>query len=157
MVRIWDAATGRQTLEFPAATSRVNAIAFSPDGTKLATGSLDHTVNVWEAATGRPIVVFAGHAAPVIEVAFSADGTKLVSASQDATVKLWDLTSEPGVRRFQLGARSGRTLRRDRARRAGRRRTYAGLEAWRFDRRATSWRRRERITRRESGTPRPAG
>ena len=106
MVRIWDAATGRQTLEFPAATSRVNAIAFSPDGTKLATGSLERTVNVWEAATGRPIVVFAGHAAPVIDVVFSTDGTKLVSASQDATVKLWDLTSEPGVRRFQLGRES---------------------------------------------------
>ena len=59
---IWNAATGRQTLEFQAAASRVNAIAFSPDGTKLATGSLDHTVNVWDAATGRSIAVFAGHA-----------------------------------------------------------------------------------------------
>jgi eukaryotic-like serine/threonine-protein kinase len=101
MVRIWNAATGSQILEFPAAASRVNAIAFSPDGARLATGSLDHTVHVWDAANGRPIAVFAGHAAAVIEVAFSADGTKLVSAGQDATVKLWNLTSEPGVRRFQ--------------------------------------------------------
>ena len=156
MVRIWDAATGRQTLEFPAAASRVNAIAFSPDGTKLATGSLDRTVNVWEAATGRPIVVFAGHAAPVIEVAFNADGTRLVSTSQDATVKLWDLTSEPGVRQFQLG--------REAAGAPASSRTRAGR-----DRRTLGWRRGvsalgqraggggNESHRRESGTPPPAG
>ena len=106
-VRIWDAATGRPIREFHAAASRVNAIAFSPDGTRIATGSLEHTVNVWDAATGRLIAVFAGHAAPVFHVAFSADGTRLVSASQDATVKLWDLASEPGVRRFQLARGNG--------------------------------------------------
>ena len=106
---------------------------------------------------GRPIVVFAGHAAPVIEVAFSADGTKLVSASQDATVKLWDLTSEPGVRRFRLEPRHGRSVGRATRTPSRRRRTYAGLEAWRFDRRATSWPRPARITRSRSGTPRPAG
>jgi WD40 repeat protein len=112
-VRIWDTSTGRQTLEFHAAKSRVNAIALSPDGTKFATGSLEHTVNIWDAASGRPIAVFAGHTKPVFAVAFSADGTKLISASQDATIKLWDLNSEPGVSRFELeresASRSGDT------------------------------------------------
>ena len=153
MVRIWDAATGRQIREFHAATSRVNAIAFSPDGTRLATGSLEHTVNVWEAATGRPIVVFAGHAAPVIHVAFNADGTKLVSASQDATVKLWDLTSEPGVRQFQLE--------REREQSQIDRRVDVPNVGWvggvAFRPSATSWLRPERITRSGSGTPPPAG
>ena len=92
---------GRPRREFHAAASRVNALAFSPDGTKIATGSLERTVNLWDAATGQSVAVFAGHAAQVFHVAFSSDGTELVWASQDATVKLWDLRSEPGVRQFQ--------------------------------------------------------
>jgi WD40 repeat protein len=106
MVRIWDAATGQERLHFRAASSRLNAIAFSPDGKRLATGSLNGPIGLWDAATGKPQGILRGHAAaePVFELAFNGDGTTLLSAGQHATIKLWDLASNAGVRVFKAAA-----------------------------------------------------
>ena len=68
----------------------VGAIAFSPDGTVLASGSHDKTVKLWDIATGDVLRTLAGHTDWVRSVAFSPDGTLLASASDDDTVKLWD-------------------------------------------------------------------
>jgi WD40 repeat protein len=101
-VRIWDAASGKVRRKFAAAASRVNAIAFSPDGVLLATGSLDGPVGLWDAAAGKPIGVLRGHTDLVFELVFNEDGTKLISAGQSATLKLWDLTSDAGLRSFPV-------------------------------------------------------
>ena len=108
---------------FRAAASRVNAIAFSPDGKLLATSSLDGPVAIWEVATWKPARILRGHAEPVFEVAFSSDGAKLISAGQHATLKLWDLTAKPGMRLFRAQADRHRRSSRARFDRAlGRRR-----------------------------------
>ncbi len=106
-VRIWDIAKGREVLQFPASTSRINALGFSPNGATLAVGGLDHSVAIWDIATGRPIVDYPGHAYAILYVGFSPDGKVLVSASQDATIKVWDPDSEPAVRQFRFEATSG--------------------------------------------------
>jgi WD40 repeat protein len=64
---------------------------FSPDGTKVVTGS--DTAKIWEAATGDEILTFNGHTSGVIGVNFSPDGTKVVSGSSDDTVKIWELNA----------------------------------------------------------------
>jgi WD40 repeat protein len=67
------------------------SVAFSPDGTTLASGSADHTVRLWDTATGRQIgVPLTGHTDMVFAVAFSPDGKTLASGSVDHTVRLWD-------------------------------------------------------------------
>ena len=68
----------------------VSSIAFSPDGTQLASGSDDRTIKLWDAATGSLQRTLEGHSSPVNSVAFSPDGTQLASGSDDRTIKLWD-------------------------------------------------------------------
>jgi WD40 repeat protein/tRNA A-37 threonylcarbamoyl transferase component Bud32 len=73
--------------------SRVHAVCFSPDGTRLATASLDQTVKIWDAQSGQEVLTLKGHANAVSSVCFSPDGTRLATGSWDQTVKVWDAQS----------------------------------------------------------------
>jgi WD40 repeat protein len=64
------------------------AVAVSPDGALVATGSLDGTAKLWDAATGREKLTLFGHDGPVNTVAFTPDGRFLATASADGTVSL---------------------------------------------------------------------
>ncbi len=66
----------------------VDAVAFSPEGTRLATASADQTARLWDAASGRELARLT-HEDPVYAVAFSPDGTRLATASEDKTARLW--------------------------------------------------------------------
>jgi WD40 repeat protein len=63
----------------------VSAVAFSPDGTKLASAGTDHIVRLWDAKKGDEIATMEGHADQVYAVAFSPDGKFLASGSLDQT------------------------------------------------------------------------
>lgn len=66
-------------------------MAFSPDGTLLASSSSDKTVKLWDVSTGHEVFTFTGHTGEVHSVAFSPDGQWLASGSYDGTIKLWDV------------------------------------------------------------------
>jgi WD40 repeat protein len=71
----------------------VNAVALSPDGRTIVSGSLDRTVKVWDAHDGRLLRSLEGHTDSVNAVAVSPDGRFIVSGSDDKTVKVWDAAS----------------------------------------------------------------
>ncbi len=72
-------------------TSSVTSLAYSPDGTRLASAGLDFTVRIWDLTSGRQAgPALKGHGDAVYAVAFSPDGTRLASGGADRMVRIWD-------------------------------------------------------------------
>lgn len=86
--RVWDLGSGKELAVFRAHRGPVNQIAFSPDGTRIATGGEDGTTRLWEPRTGTETFQFVGHTSLVSGVSFSPDGRLLATASPDGTVAL---------------------------------------------------------------------
>ena len=89
-VKVWDAATGQETLTLKGHTQAYHERGVQPRRPAARLRQPDATVKVWDAATGQETLTLKGHAGGVTSVAFSPDGKRLASASWDATVKVWD-------------------------------------------------------------------
>jgi WD40 repeat protein len=89
-LKVWDAATGQETLTLKGHAAPVHSVAFSPDGRRIVSGSADKTLRLWDAATGQDSLTLKGHTAAVHSVAFSPDSRRIVSGSWDKTLVVWD-------------------------------------------------------------------
>ncbi len=110
MARLWDVATGlpigqplvhqggADVMDYGpdgtwAHTKGVRAVAFSPDGKAVLTGSSDKTARLWDVATGLPIGEPFIHESLVIAVAFSPNGKTIVTGERGRAARLWDIAS----------------------------------------------------------------
>jgi WD40 repeat protein len=75
----------------------VRAVEFSPDGTRILTGSADGTARLWDGASGKPLAAPLRHAGPVPAVAFRPDGGVLATGCADGTAHLWDAATRQRV------------------------------------------------------------
>jgi WD40 repeat protein len=89
-VAVFDATSGKLTALCKGHDDGILPYSFSPDGTRLATGSVDRTARVWDAATGTLLATCWGHGSSVHSVAFSPDGARLLTTSADGLVGQWD-------------------------------------------------------------------
>jgi len=68
----------------------VMSAAYSPDGMRIVTASVDKSARIWDARTGVQLAVLSGHGSSVYCAAYSPDGTRIVTASADKTARIWD-------------------------------------------------------------------
>jgi WD40 repeat protein len=97
---LWDVRNGLEMRTFSGHSGQVDAVAFSPDGCYVLTGSRDKTAKLWDTLTGAELHTFSGHSERVQSVAFSADGRYILTASWDKKAKLWDTQSGAEVQTF---------------------------------------------------------
>lgn len=90
-VRLWDATTGELLSTYRGHSDLVMDVAFSPDGSELASGSYDKTIMIWQLGSNRHRTL-RGHAGAVDEVEWR-DNARLVTGSRDGTIRMWDVPS----------------------------------------------------------------
>lgn len=87
-MKLWDVDTSECSKTLNEHTHWVFSVAWSPDGTTLASGSFDFSVRLWDVRTGQCLKICQEHNNQVRSVAFSPQGTILASGSADETIKI---------------------------------------------------------------------
>ncbi len=103
---VWDVTSGSKAHAWPSGHAPLQSpsmpslfgiydLAFSADGTRLATAGVDGTVRVWDTATGQAQFILTGHSGEVEVAGFSPDGQRLATGGIDNTARIWDLAPGP--------------------------------------------------------------
>lgn len=99
-VKIYDPASGDLIKTLGGHQADITAIAFSADGTRLASGDRGGSAVIWDISTGNSLLQLAGHSDAIEGLTFSPDGKWLITAGDDATMKIWDVVTGDLLRNF---------------------------------------------------------
>jgi WD40 repeat protein/serine/threonine protein kinase len=110
IVRLFDARSGEETAELKH-ESVVDCIAFSPDGTRIATGATDRFAHVFDVASGAELFPPLAHHLEVWSLDWSPDGTLLATGGADHQIYLWDARTGAPRAEWRGAAKFIRTVR----------------------------------------------
>lgn len=89
-VMLWNLEKEHEPVILDGHNSYVECVAFSPDGSRIVSGSDDGTAIVWDTALGQCMFALKGHTDWVRSAVFSPDGNRIATGSFSGTIKLWD-------------------------------------------------------------------
>lgn len=115
-VVLWDLAesfasqTGKIQNTLGGYTNPVLEIAYSPDGARLATGSLDGSTWVWslDSESGEKLLDLPGHIGVIWDISFSPDNQRMLTASVDGSIRIWDISPLNNAGLLVLSGHGGR-------------------------------------------------
>lgn len=96
---VWDLASGRQLQQLPGHFNTICSVAFSPDGTVLATASDDQQVKLWSVSDWRPLGTLSG-TERFKSVAFSPQGDWIVTGGESGAITVWETASRRPIRQL---------------------------------------------------------
>jgi WD40 repeat protein len=94
VLQVWEVGSNKLLRKFEGHTDEVWAVAVSPDGKTIASGSQDKTVRIWDVGTGKEIAQLPKFGDRVTSVAFSPDNKTLLAGSFDKTAVLYDIAAK---------------------------------------------------------------
>ena len=102
-LELWKSETGEMVWRSDIGSmATYNAVTFSPDGSLIATGTIDSKVRIWTTADGELVKTIEHHKWPVRVVAFSPDGTMIAAGASDSTARVWNLSSGMSLGTYNL-------------------------------------------------------
>ncbi len=90
-IKLWNPESDQPVGELTGHQAWICTLAFSPDGTMLASSSADQTIRLWDTKTWTEITTLRGHEDEVYSLAFSADGRRMITGGKDGSVRLWQI------------------------------------------------------------------
>jgi len=96
-IKVWDVTTGQELLTLIGHTDWLSGMAFSPDGKRLASTSLDGTIRIWSLSPGEETVAVSGPGAGYgTRVVYNPNGQEFATNGGDGTATIWNAkTGEP--------------------------------------------------------------
>ncbi|MFC1878751.1 AAA family ATPase [Chloroflexota bacterium] len=92
-LKIWDLASGRIVNKLKGHTHMISAVAVTPDGHYIVSGSWDKTLKVWDVASGHEVHTLKGHTDRITAVVVTPDGQHIISGSRDHNLKVWNISA----------------------------------------------------------------